>query len=49
MRIAIGGIEHEMNTYATDSMGTTGLADFSQMRGDDLFRARGVRTFSAGS
>lgn len=48
MRIAIGGIEHETNTYATESMGTTSLSDFSQLRGDELLAARGVRTFLGG-
>ncbi len=48
MRIAIGGIEHETNTYATDSMGMTGLDDFRQLRGEDLLRARGMRTFIGG-
>jgi len=48
MRIAIGGIEHETNTYATDSMGTTRLDDFQQLRGDEIFRVRGTRTFVGG-
>ncbi len=48
MRIAIGGLEHETNTYATDGMGTTGLADFQQLRGDELLTSRGTRTFLGG-
>lgn len=48
MRIAIGGIEHETNTYATESMGTTCLDDFQQLRGDEIFSVRGTRTFVGG-
>ncbi len=48
MRIAVGGIEHETNTYATESMGTTSLDDFQQLRGDEIFDVRGTRTFVGG-
>lgn len=48
MRIAIGGIEHETNTYATESMGTTRLDDFQQLRGDEIFKVRGTRSFVGG-
>lgn len=48
MRIAIGGIEHETNTYATESMGTTQLDHFQQLRGDEIFSVRGTRTFVGG-
>lgn len=48
MRIAVGGIEHETNTYATESMGSTSLDDFQQLRGDQLFNNRGTRTFLGG-
>lgn len=48
MRIAIGGIEHETNTYATESMGTTSLDDFQQLRGDEIFNVRDTRTFVGG-
>lgn len=48
MRIAVGGIEHETNTYATESMGTTRLDDFQQLRGDEIFSVRGTRTFVGG-
>lgn len=48
MRIAIGGIEHETNTYATESMGTTRLDDFQQLRGDEIFNVRGTRSFVGG-
>ena len=48
MRIAVGGIEHETNTYATESMGTTRLDDFQQLRGDEIFSVRGTRTFLGG-
>ncbi len=48
MRIAVGGIEHETNTYATESMGTTRLDDFQQLRGDEIFDVRGTRTFVGG-
>lgn len=48
MRIAVGGIEHETNTYATEFMGSTGLDDFQQLRGDEIFGVRGTRSFVAG-
>ncbi len=48
MRIAIGGIEHETNTYATESTGTTGLDDFHRLHGDAIFQIRGTRTFVGG-
>ncbi len=48
MRIAIGGIEHETNTYATESMGTTSLDAFSQLRGEEMLAQRGMRTFVGG-
>lgn len=48
MRIAIGGIEHETNTYATASMGTTPLSAFTIARGDECLRYRGKRTAIGG-
>lgn len=48
MRIAVGGLEHETNTYATDSMGLTVLADFQQLRGDQILTMAGTRTFIGG-
>lgn len=48
MRIAIGGIVHETNTYAVESFGTTTLDAFTIMRGDEMFRATGARTFVGG-
>lgn len=48
MRIAVGGIEHETNTYATESMGSTSLADFQQLRADEIFSVSGTRTFVGG-
>ncbi len=48
MRIAVGGIEHETNTYATESMGSTRLDDFQQLRGNEIFSNRGTRTFLGG-
>lgn len=48
MRIAIGGIEHETNTYATESMGSTSLDDFTIGRGDAMFKSRGTRTMLGG-
>ena len=48
MRIAVGGIEHETNTYATDSMGVTGIDDFAISRGEQIFRHRGKRTMLGG-
>ncbi|MEL7208388.1 MAG: M81 family metallopeptidase, partial [Actinomycetota bacterium] len=48
MRIAVGGIEHETNTYATDITGPTVLEDFIVLRGDALLRHRGKRTMLGG-
>ncbi|MDG2113018.1 MAG: M81 family metallopeptidase [Actinomycetota bacterium] len=48
MRIAIGGIEHETNTYAVESFGTTPAADFTQRRGDRVFALRGTRSYVGG-
>jgi len=48
MRIAIGGIVHETNTYAVDSFGMTGLDGFSVRRGDEVLRYTGTRTFTGG-
>ncbi|MCP3854837.1 MAG: M81 family metallopeptidase [Actinomycetia bacterium] len=48
MRIAVGGIEHETNTFAVDTFGLTTAADFIQRRGDGLARLRGVRSYIGG-
>lgn len=48
MRIAIGGIEHETNTYAVESFGVTTAADFVQRRGERLFALRGTRSYVGG-
>ena len=48
MRVAIGGIEHETNTYATGSLGFTELGAFAVIRGEDMVRRRGTRTTLGG-
>ena len=48
MRIAIGGIVHETNTYAVESFGMTGLDSFDVRRGDEIHRYAGTRTFVGG-
>ena len=49
MRIAIGGISHETNTYADACFGPTTLDDFSVARGDEIIkRNAGTRTFVGG-
>ncbi|MCP5024921.1 MAG: M81 family metallopeptidase [Actinomycetia bacterium] len=48
MRIAVGGIEHETNTYAVDSFGTTPAEAFAQRRGPRLERLRGTRSYVGG-
>ncbi len=48
MRIAVGGIEHETNTYATESMGVTGIDHFTISRGEQIFRHLGTRTMLGG-
>ncbi len=48
MRIAIGGIVHETNTFAVASFGTTPSGSFRISRGDAMFQSRGTRTFVGG-
>ena len=49
MRIAIGGISHETNTYADGSFGLTKLEDFTIDRDEEIAeRFRGTRTFIGG-
>ncbi len=48
MRIAIGGIVHETNTYAVESFGMTELDAFDVRRGTDVLRYEGTRTFTGG-
>lgn len=48
VRLAIGGIEHETNTFAVDSTGMTTLDDFHHVAGDRLLSARGQRTAIGG-
>lgn len=49
LRLAIGGIFHETNTYADDCTGTTGLDRFEVLRGDEIVeRHRGNRTHIGG-
>lgn len=49
MRIAIGGISHETNTYADACFGLTELDAFAIFRGDKILRANeGTRSFVGG-
>ncbi|MGH1488506.1 MAG: M81 family metallopeptidase [Acidimicrobiales bacterium] len=48
MRIAIGGIVHETNTYATQSFGPTGLDSFRIARGEAIYRSENTRTYLGG-
>ena len=48
MRIAIGGIVHETNTYAVASFGMTSLGSFKISRGDEILRHARGRTFTGG-
>ena len=48
MRIAVGGIVHETNTYAVQSFGMTTFDSFRVTRGDELLRYEGTRTFVGG-
>jgi microcystin degradation protein MlrC len=48
LRIALGGISHETNTYADSVTGPTGLERFVIRRGDRMLHARGTATFLAG-
>lgn len=48
MRIALGGISHETNTYADAVSGPTDLSRFVVRRGERLLKARGTATFMGG-
>jgi microcystin degradation protein MlrC len=48
LRIALGGISHETNTYADPISGLTDLDRFGIRRGERMLRARGTETFVAG-
>lgn len=48
MRVALGGISHETNTYADAVTGPTGLERFIVQRGDRMLRVRGTATFVGG-
>lgn len=49
MRVGLGGLVHETNTYALDTFGPTGLGSFHRLWGDRLIeRSRGVRTCLGG-
>ena len=48
MRIAIGGIVHETNTYAVESFGMTGLDSFDVRRGEEIRGYADTRTFVGG-
>ncbi len=48
MRIALGGISYETNTYADTVSGPSGLDRFIVQRGDRMLRARGTETFLGG-
>lgn len=48
MRIAIGGIVHETNTYAVQSFGMTSIDSFQIRRGDEVLRYADTRTFTGG-
>jgi microcystin degradation protein MlrC len=48
-RVGVGGIVHETNTYAVETLGPTDLDAFAQVAGDDLLRVhRGTRTCIGG-
>jgi microcystin degradation protein MlrC len=48
LRIALGGLSHETNTYADAVSGLTGLDRFAVRRGEAVLRARGTETFVGG-
>ena len=45
MRIAVGGIVHETNTYAVEALGVTGIDRFDVHRREHIMRYDGTRTF----
>jgi microcystin degradation protein MlrC len=49
LRIAVGGISHETNTYAEDSLGKTDYEDFYRFHGEAIIElAEGTRTYLGG-
>ncbi len=48
MRIALGGIVHETNTYAVQSFGMTTMDSFDVRRGEAIATYAGTRTFMGG-
>jgi len=49
MRVAVGGITHETNTYAVETTGMTGVDEFVIVRGQEIVeREKGVRTYVGG-
>ena len=44
MRIAIGGLAHETNTFADEGLGLTTLEDFDHAAGEQILNAKGRRT-----
>ena len=49
MRVGLGGIVHETNTYALDTFGPTEVGSFHRLWGERLVeRSRGVRTCLGG-
>lgn len=48
MRIALGGMSHETNTYADSVSGLTGLERFMVRRSDQILKAQGTDTFLGG-
>src|SRR5207248_2494439 len=49
MRVAVGGITHETNTFAVESTGMTAIDEFVIVRGQEILeREHGVRTYVGG-
>jgi microcystin degradation protein MlrC len=48
LRIALGGVSHETNTYADAVSGPTELSRFVVLRGDQMLGSRGTDTFVGG-
>lgn len=50
MRIAIGGISHETNSYATEHTGTTGIEEFHRFEGREILEQyAGTDTYLGGA
>jgi microcystin degradation protein MlrC len=49
MRVAVGGLVHETNTYADDATGLTERSDFTELRGGAILESNAAAAHPGGS